>query len=84
MPQPINLDCPVLLTDPSVACWCLTGAMATVYGADKFNFAYEKVYRAIVKLFPYYDDDGRPVVSFNDDPSTTHEMVMQVLEEAGV
>ena len=66
------------LRSPEAVCWCITGAMSKVRN-ESYEAMYHKVMKAIIKLF-----DGNGIVAFNDDPNTTHEMVMQVLEEAGV
>jgi len=72
---------PVFTDDPTAVCWCLSGAVQKVYGPEIEIPIYDKIRAAIRKFHPMLIDN---VVFFNDDPNTTHEMVMQVLEEAGV
>lgn len=71
------------------ASWCLRGACVVVYGSVYPPEA-QKIIDALPPAIPRMTDGpfgvgyGDPLVLFNDDPNTTHEMLLEVLERAGV
>ncbi len=70
--------CKILSTEAT--CFCLYGALTRCYPAGEQHVsAANKLEDAMRKL-----NGHTMIVKFNDSPDTTHEMLMQVLEEADV
>jgi hypothetical protein len=57
----------------SAVCWCIFGAI----GEDTFEGNEEVIHHTLKTLTPAYS-----VLDFNDDPNTTYEDVIRVLDKA--
>ncbi len=62
---------------PEAAHFCLVGAMWKIYGTHSEN--YNKVVNVVLEKYNKWSPS-----LFNDDSDTTHEMVMEVVREAGI
>ncbi len=60
-------------------CFCLYGALSRCYPMQERGEVLRKIDNALMKTVGHV-----MIVKFNDSPDTTHEMLMQVLEEADV
>lgn len=65
----------------TAASWCLIGAIKHCYGRtyEEFDKTKTKVYVVLHEL-----GYGDSILKFNDDPDTRFEMVMEVVEKAGI
>lgn len=64
----------VYAADPTAVCWCLMGALEVP--AIGWSEAHQEAYITLVKML------GMGVSEFNDHPNTTHQMVLDVLDQA--
>lgn len=62
------------------ACWCLHGALWKAAG--KFAWAKAAAVDDIHQLLVQFTPDGESPIYFNDKNSTTHQMVLDVLDRA--
>lgn len=78
------------LTSNDAVCWCVRGAILKTYDdhglffLDLFYLSTRLIERALpADLVSKSKEDGKdPIVDFNDDPNTTHEDVLKVLDKA--
>lgn len=61
--------------DPAATCWCLIGLAMCCYPPDEVGTVLEKIANVV---------PGSNVSGFNDDPRTTFDDIVRVVELAGV
>lgn len=74
---------PLASGDGRAVSWCLWGALAAVHDGDQNNSVFNQAMNRVRAVLPEKYQRGRfPDVDFNDDPQTTKEDVLRVLDRA--
>ncbi len=68
-------------TSPNACCWCMLGAIVNCY-PDYLD--QRKAVKKVEELLEAKGFEAASIPDFNDDPNTTHELVLSILEEADV
>lgn len=63
-------------------CWCSLGALRKVLGYNEEDVFTEAARELTASAKKLYDFSGEGIATFNDDPTTTQEMVLAVFDDA--